>query len=122
MTNSYSPLGDAFGRIIASAFANRASDCDAAPATNLFEDNGEYTLEVDLPGVKKSDISIGVNQGLLTIAAVRKRGEDETKYERKFKISDEIDVSSIQAKHEDGVLTLDIKKKAEKQPIAIQIQ
>ncbi|WP_295297476.1 Hsp20/alpha crystallin family protein [uncultured Brachyspira sp.] len=89
----------------------------------IYEDGNGYTIEMDMPGVKKSDLDIGVKENILSIYAERKKvikseeGDKEevvSKYEQSFNISDKsIDVDNISANFENGVLTLTLPKKEE---------
>lgn len=86
------------------------------------EDEKNYTIEMDMPGVKKEDLEIGIKENILSIYAERKK-EDKTenkeavvvsKYEQSFNISAKgIDIDNIQANLENGILTLTLPKKEE---------
>lgn len=91
------------------------------PRSYLAEKDGVYTLEVELPGVKKEDISVNVESNLLKIAATRKRAEEEVKYEREFRISNEMDSSNIKAMNENGILTLTLLRKPKEAGSQIQV-
>jgi len=94
------------------------------PAVNEKVDEKGYYLEVDLPGVKKEDIEISVNEGVLTISGERKLEKKEEKdnytriesffgrFERAFKLPSDADLDNIDAKYENGVLHIFIPKKA----------
>lgn len=75
------------------------------------ENNGLY-IEVDLPGVKKEDITLTVEDRKLKLNAERK-GNRACKYERTISFPKHVDVSSCDAKLEDGVLRLDFKENEE---------
>jgi HSP20 family protein len=92
-----------------------------APKSYLAEKDGVYTLEVELPGVKKEDIQINVEANLLKISAIRKREDEEYKYEREFHLSNEVDSSNIKASSENGILTLALNRKPEAQSKRIEI-
>ena len=87
----------------------------------IYEDDKGYTIEMDMPGVKKSDLEIGVKENILSIYAERKRmsktdekEEVVSKYEQSFNISVKgIDIENISANFENGVLTLTLPKKEE---------
>jgi len=93
------------------------------PAVNEKIDEKGYHLEVDLPGVKKEDVEISVNDGILTISGERKLEKKEEKenytriesffgrFERSFKLPADADVDNIEAKYENGVLKIFIPKK-----------
>ena len=94
------------------------------PDVDIFEDEKQITLLADMPGVASDDITIDLNDNVLSIAGEAKpfEGGDEAdvlvefeigRYYRQFTLSEAIDQSKIAAKHEDGVLRL-ILPKAEK--------
>lgn len=92
------------------------------------EDDKNYIIEMDMPGVKKEDLEIGVKENILSIYAERKK-EDKTeskngdkkeafivvsKYEQSFNISDKgVDIDNIQANLDNGVLKITLPKKEE---------
>ena len=99
-----------------SMFYNRMSDY------KIEEDDKNYTIEMDMPGVKKEDLEVGIKENILSIYAERKK-EDKTenkesvvvsKYEQSFNISAKgIDVDNIQANLDNGVLKITLPKKEE---------
>jgi len=114
---------------------NRAA-VDFVPAVNTREADDAYYVEVDLPGVKKEDLSIDVNDNVLTISGERKveeeRQEDEFyrvesfygTFERSFTLPEDVEVDGIEAEARDGVLTVRIPKAqiVEKAPKKIEIK
>ena len=95
--------------------------------TGVTDTGGAYKLEAELPGFKKEDIKIDVEDDCLTISAERKVDEDKKdeknnfvkrerfygSYRRSFDVTG-IDTDAIEASYNDGVLTLTMpKKKAE---------
>ena len=100
---------------------------------NIHETKEAYHLELSAPGLKKEDIKINMENGLLTISYEQKeevKSEDyktvrrEFKYssfKRSFTLSDKIDADHIQGKYEDGILKVYLPKKAEAQAVARQI-
>ena len=88
------------------------------------EDEKSYCLEIDMPGVKKEDLEIGIKENILSISAKRKKmvksDDGETKeevissYEQSFNISTKgIDVENIEANLNNGVLIINLPKKEE---------
>ena len=94
--------------------------------TDIKEEDGKFVLEADLPGFDKNDISLDVDNDILTISAERhSEHEDKDKqgnyircersygnYSRSFDVS-AIDSEKITASYDNGVLTLDMPKKEE---------
>ena len=97
--------------------------------TDISETADGYKLEADLPGFRKEDIHIDIDDDILSIHAEHKdsKGEKDDKgdyirreryygsYSRSFNVS-EIDVEGIKAAYENGVLTLTMPKKAPAKP------
>ncbi len=93
------------------------------PAVNERVDDKGYYLEIDLPGVKKENIDISVNDGVLVVSGERKLEKKEEgpnytriesffgRFERAFKLPADADTDNIDAKYEDGVLKIFIPKK-----------
>lgn len=122
---SYNPFFD-FDR----AFSQFAFDSYPTPfKTDVRAEDDHYIVETDLPGFDKSDIKLDLTQDTLTISAEH-TAENETKenensyihrertygaYSRSFDVSG-IDTDHIEAKYENGVLTLTLPKKAEVLP------
>ena len=107
--------------------------------TDVREHDKGYELDVDLPGFKKDEINIGLENGYLTISASKGLDKDEEdkkgKYIRKeryagamqrsFYVGDGITQEDVKAKYEDGILKISIPKKdvkavEEKKTIAIE--
>lgn len=104
------------------------------PFANLAKhSNDTFTIEVDLPGVKKEDIELKVEGDYLSVTAQR-RYKNETKEEdyylcesnfgmisRSFALSDAIDKDKIEAKYEDGRLIITLQKNEAKRSKSILI-
>ncbi len=85
-----------------------------------------YTIEIDLPGVKKENINVSVEDNYLIVTAERKMKEEVKKedyylieskfgkFYRAFYLSDDIDRNSIKAKYENGRLVITFEKVPEK--------
>ena len=95
---------------------------DFTPAVNTREGEYAYHVEVDLPGVKKEDIKVDVEEDRLVISGEKKlkeelKEEDYYKVEsyygsfkRSFSLPENIDMENITASSEDGVLEVVIPK------------
>jgi HSP20 family protein len=90
-----------------------------SPVVQVREEADKTIVVADLPGVKVEDVKLTVENGILTLAGVRKeRGE----FERRFQLPTDIDAEKIEASHADGVLTIVIPKRAEARPRTIEIK
>ena len=95
--------------------------------TDVSDTGDAYKLEAELPGFKKEDINIDIENDCLTISAERKEEDDEKKanyvkreryygsFSRSFDVSG-IDVDRIEASYTDGILTLNMPKIVETAP------
>jgi len=91
------------------------------PAVDIFETEKELTLLADMPGVKSENLTIGLNNNVLTMTGEvdvpEAKNETEVlieyetgKYFREFTLSNEIDQTKIDAVLKDGVLRLTLPK------------
>ncbi len=112
-------------------FANVASHL---PFANLAKRGSDtFTIEVDLPGVKKEDISLQVEENILTVKAVRKMKNEVKREEyylmesnfglisRSFVLPEGIDREKIDAKFEDGRLYISLEKEESRKAKSISV-
>ena len=97
--------------------------------TDVRETEGSYELDVDLPGFKKEEVNVELNNGYLTIEAAKSLDKDDTDKQgryirqeryagsmsRSFYVGEDVQPSEISAKFENGILQLSIPKKEHKQ-------
>ena len=104
---------------------------DWIPAADVYEDEREYTLALDLPGIKRDALDVSLDEGRLTVrgeraaattsANVRRAERPHGRFARSFSLPDAVDRARIAADYKDGVLLLHLPKRAEKQPGRIKI-
>jgi HSP20 family protein len=104
------------------------------PAFEVKETNEAFILKADVPGVLESELDIAVHNNVLTISGTRnaeerQEGDSFALYERQygsfsrsFALPDTADGERVEAKLENGVLTLSIYKKAEAKPRKIALK
>ncbi len=104
------------------------------PKIDLVEDDTCYTLKADLPGMEKSDFSVTVENGVLSIEGEKKDVQKDQKgkyyhlecsygkFKRSFSLPDEVNTDSIEAKLENGVLELKLPKNESAKPKVIEIK
>ena len=127
--NVYDPFR-AFDELERSFFNDRQN---LSFRTDVSDTGDAYKLEAELPGFKKEDINIDVENDCLTISVERKL-EDEDKrpnfikrervygsFSRSFDVSG-INVEGIEAAYNDGVLTLTMPKKVEVKPASRKLE
>jgi HSP20 family protein len=107
-----------------------------APSVDISETGEEYLIRASLPAVKKEDVEVTVEDGMLTLSGERRQKEEqkdekfhklETYYgsfSRSFALPDAVDQQAIRAESKDGVLTIHVPKtKVEtKKPTTIKVQ
>jgi HSP20 family protein len=105
-----------------------------APALDVVERNGEFVVKAELPGVKKEDIDVSVENGLLTITAESKSEHEEKegdriirqerrygRYVRSLRLGKAVDEKQVKASYKDGVLELVLPKAEEVKPKKISV-
>lgn len=100
--HAYTPAGRSLERFLQETqVASRQSACSVA------QDEKTYTLSFDVPGIAKDQLSIGIEGSIVRIAS--KEGAAR-QYRQAYELPQEIDVTSSEAKLENGVLTLKLVK------------
>ncbi len=92
---------------------------------DIYGDDESYFLVAELPGVKKEDVDLKLENAVLTITAKRLRGEGEhakeLKSSRAITVGDDINADEVIAKLENGMLTVTLPKVEERKPKSIAI-
>lgn len=92
------------------------------PSTDLVQEDGDgVKLQLDLPGVKREDINIEVESGVLTISSTRTNPTKQEEQNQRFRLNRTLDPENITAQLQDGVLTVLLSKRSEAQPRKIEI-
>ena len=111
--------------------------CDAAahmPRVDIRENDDNVSLVFELPGMKKDDIKVVVNNDVLTVSGERKSDNDSEsnglvrreifagKFSRSFTLPDSVDCDSVLADYSAGMLTVKLNKKEEVKPKEIEVR
>lgn len=103
------------------------------PSIDISETDGQFQISAELPGMKKEDIAINLENGRLSISGERNfKNEEEGKtfhrvetsygsFNRSFQLPDNVDEDSIKASYEDGLLNISIDKSEDKVKKQIEI-
>jgi HSP20 family protein len=104
------------------------------PAIDMKETDANLLIEVELPGLKSSEVDVSVDEGILILRGERKQEKEEKtkqwhrserywgKFERRIALPDYVDAEKIDASCKEGVLLVTIPKKAGVKPKAINIK
>ena len=94
-------------------------------AVDVHEDKDNYFASFEVPGVKKEDVKLELNSGMLTVSAEKreKNGDNESSYSltRSVSVPDGVNVEAIAAKLEDGILTVTLPKAEHRKPRTITL-
>ena len=102
------------------------------PALDLYQNNDNIVAVIELPGMRKEDIEISLQDGTLTISGERKeeRGTEDGatrterytgKFRRSITLPTRVDANKVNATYKDGILTVTLPKAEEAKPKQIQI-
>jgi len=114
---------------------NAAGDtfADFMPAVDIQETDAEFIVKADLPDVKKDEIKVQVQDGVLTIEGERRQEKEETgkrfhkiereygKFVRRFALPSEVDGAKVRAEFKDGVLSVFLPKAPAAKPTQITV-
>jgi HSP20 family protein len=107
---------------------------DWTPSVDISETDGEYQIKAEIPDVKKEDVKVTLEDGVLTIQGERKHEKEEKgkKYHRiersygsfvrTFSLPDVIDEDKVKAEFKEGVLNLSLPKSEKAKPKAIEVK
>ena len=115
----------AFKQVLSNMLKNEYSYGENQSAVNVSETEKEYVIEYLVPGFKKEEIKVALENNLLTVSAETKTEEstESKRYTRKeftsksfsraFTLPENIDADRLEAKQENGILMITIPKKVE---------
>ena len=134
-------IDDLFERLGPAVFGRRprlfetGGPLEWAPAADIIENDKEYLVKAELPGVKREDVKITIEEGVITLAGERKQEKEEKDekqhrverfygtFTRSFTLPENVEETSIRAESKDGVLYVHLPKKAKtEKPKAVQIK
>ena len=104
------------------------------PAVDIHETNDDFNLTLELPGVDKKDIKVGLEENVLTISGERKFQKEEKdgayirseiqsgSFCRSFSLPKTVDSGRIAADYKDGLLTVKLGKAEKAKPKEIEIK
>ena len=134
-----STLQDRINRLFEDAFPRAADDeeglsaCNWRPLVDIYATDEGVVVQVDLPGVKKEDVSVEVKNNLLVIQGLRqvetpvsedryfRRERSCGTFQRSFALRDTITPESIKATFKNGVLTVLVPRPEEEKPKKVSV-
>jgi HSP20 family protein len=113
---------------------DRLSFGDWAPAADIEETDQEYLIKADLPEVKREQVKVEFEDGVLTLEGERQQEKEEKgkrfhrieldygKFVRRFALPTEVDASRVSAEFKDGVLSVHLPKSPNGKPKAVTVK
>ena len=111
-----------------------STDMEISPRINVEENDNEWLISAELPGVAKEDVKVNYQDNVLTISGEKKfENEDKNKnyhrversygkFSRSFTINSTILADKIDANYKDGILTISMPKAEEAKPKLIDVK
>lgn len=131
-----STLQEQFNRLFESTFpanGDASALTNWAPAVDIYETENEVVIKADLPDVNEHELDVRVENNMLTIGGERKF-EEKVKEEnylrversygsfsRSFSLPNTVNTEAIKAEYKNGVLTVEVPKRAEAKPKQVKI-
>ncbi len=103
------------------------------PAVDVYQDKDDLTIMAELPGMKKEDIGISIQDGVLTLSGERKSEQKQEgaevcrcerfvgRFQRTFELPTTVDAEKVKATYKDGILTVVLPKAEEAKPKQIEV-
>jgi HSP20 family protein len=103
------------------------------PAVDVYEDEHKIVLKLEIPGVNQDDVDIRLENNTLTVGGERKFEKEEKEenfhrierrygsFSRSFTLPNTVDTENIRANYEQGVLNIELTKRAEAKPKQIKV-
>lgn len=122
---------DVLGKGLGTEFMSNFNTGLTVPAVNVLDSNHEFVIDVAVPGLKKSDFDINIDNHVLSIGVESKTENNEktenytrrefgySSFKRTFAIPESVNIDAISADYSDGILKVHLPKKeeAKKKPL-----
>jgi len=134
-TNRLASLRDEVNRLFEGTFHTQGAGLFTGwnPALDVYQDKDNVFVKTELPGMKKEDIAISLEEGVLSISGERKHEEESKKgesfrseryfgrFHRGVTLPTGVDSAKVTATYKDGILTVTLPKAEEAKPKQIQV-
>ncbi len=134
----FASLQDRINRVFRDTYSEGSRDeslatSSFAPAVDVYEDEHNVTLKVEVPGIDEKDIDIRLENNTLTVHGERKIEKEEKEenyrrverqygsFTRTFTLPTTVDAEKVSANYDKGVLSITLPKKAEAKPKQIKV-
>ena len=132
----FSTLQDRMNRSFRDSYGDREEALTTstfAPPVDVYEDEHNITLKIEVPGIDEKDIDVKIENNTLTVHGERKFEKEEKEenfrrverqygsFTRQFTLPNTVDPEHVQATYEKGILKIQLAKKAEAKPKQIKV-
>lgn len=134
----FATLQDRINRVFRESYSGGDRDealttSSFAPAVDVYEDEHNFTLKIEVPGVEEKDIDVRIENNTLIVHGERKFEKEEKEenyrrverqygsFTRSFTLPNSVDPGQVSARYDKGVLKIILAKKAEAKPKQIKI-
>src|SRR5436309_6519054 len=132
----FSTLQDRMNRLFQQSYGDREEALTTstfAPAVDVYEDEHNVTLKIEVPGIDEKDIDVQIENNLLTVHGERKFEKEEKEenfrrverqygsFTRSFTLPSIVNPEQVQAHYDKGILKIQLAKKAEAKPKQIKV-
>ena len=127
-------FGDVFNGFFRTPLTHRSVRKARMPAVDVAETDTTYQVKAELPGIRKEDLDVTVDDGVLTIKAQHNDNQEQTeigqlirqersygKFVRSLNLGANVDEETIAAEYRDGVLHITLPKAKEVQPRKVEV-
>jgi HSP20 family protein len=131
----WSPFFGREGRnLLEDVWGRSAAGRALSPSVDVSEDDGNYIVTAELPGTKREDVTVELEDDVLTIRGEKRNEREEKKekrrfversygtFSRSFTLPANADAERVGASFKDGVLTVTIGKRPEAKPRVVDIK
>jgi len=133
--NRLATLRDEFDRLFDFSWPSRDTGLLGgwSPALDVYDDKDNLVVTLEVPGMKKEDIEISLQDGMLTVSGERKDEREQTegqafrseryfgKFQRSLSLPTAVDANKVKASYKDGILTIRLPKAEEAKPKQISV-
>lgn len=94
-------------------------------SADLFEDEEAYHARLELPGVKKKDVKVEVENAVVTVSYEKVHGDGDgehtERHSRSFSLPDGVETDKVSARLQDGILQIEMPKAEQRKPRTITV-
>jgi HSP20 family protein len=136
MEDTFNRMPSLFNRLPQLLDTNGETRYEWSPSVDISETDTDYLIRAELPAVRKEDVRVTFDDGMLTVSGERRQKKEDKgekfhrvesfygQFSRSFSLPENVDSAAIKAESKDGVLTVQVPKaKIQQKPVTeIKVQ